>query len=153
MFRSIKDEPWFILYQNGTVRAFRQKFTLDDAIGFHAFAPLARLKLLHACDQWHSSSVLTPLTGSHCKFRPNTEGELHKDPQAAEAKARAEAGMPPGMFDELMAEPDVDDHMVDARNSVPKLKLNPNSNQVTAFVVDLLVFHGPAPAPCAYPQP
>jgi hypothetical protein len=33
-----------------------------------------RLKLFHACDQWHSSRVSTPLTGSHCKFRPNTEG-------------------------------------------------------------------------------
>ena len=34
----------------------------------------ARLKLLHACDQWHSSRVFTPLTGWHVKFRPNTEG-------------------------------------------------------------------------------
>jgi hypothetical protein len=32
------------------------------------------LKLYHACDQWHSSRVFTPLTGWHCKFRPNTEG-------------------------------------------------------------------------------
>jgi aryl-alcohol dehydrogenase-like predicted oxidoreductase len=35
----------------------------------------ARLKLLQACDQWHSSQVSTFLTGSHCKLRPNTEGE------------------------------------------------------------------------------
>jgi len=35
----------------------------------------ARLKLLHACDQWHSSRVFTPLTGCHCKLRANTEGE------------------------------------------------------------------------------
>jgi hypothetical protein len=33
-----------------------------------------RLKLLHVCDQWHSSRVSTPLTGWHCKLRPNTEG-------------------------------------------------------------------------------
>jgi hypothetical protein len=33
-----------------------------------------RLKLLHACDQWHSSRVATPLTGWYCEFRPNTEG-------------------------------------------------------------------------------
>jgi hypothetical protein len=36
-----------------------------------------RLKLLHACDQYHSSWVFTPLTSWHCKFRPNTEGRLH----------------------------------------------------------------------------
>jgi hypothetical protein len=34
----------------------------------------ARLKLLQACDQWHSSRMSAPLTGSHCKLRPNTEG-------------------------------------------------------------------------------
>jgi hypothetical protein len=28
----------------------------------------------HACDQWHSSRKFTPLTGLHCKLRPNTEG-------------------------------------------------------------------------------
>jgi hypothetical protein len=39
-----------------------------------SFTPLLRLMLLHACDQWHSSRVFTPLTGLHCKFRPNTEG-------------------------------------------------------------------------------
>jgi hypothetical protein len=33
-----------------------------------------RLKLLHACNQWHSFLNFTPLTGSHCKFRPNTKG-------------------------------------------------------------------------------
>jgi hypothetical protein len=30
------------------------------------------LKLLQACDQWHSSLVSTFLTSSHCKLRPNT---------------------------------------------------------------------------------
>jgi hypothetical protein len=30
----------------------------------------------HACDQWHSSRKFTPLTGLHCKLRPNTEGQL-----------------------------------------------------------------------------
>jgi hypothetical protein len=45
---------------------FWQKFTLEDAIG----------------SQWHPSRVFTPLTGSHCKFRPNTEGTtpLHTQP-------------------------------------------------------------------------
>jgi hypothetical protein len=39
------------------------------------FTPLLlQLKRCHACDQLHSSRVFTPLTGSHCKFRPNTEG-------------------------------------------------------------------------------
>jgi hypothetical protein len=28
-----------------------------------SFTPLLRLKLLHACDQWHSSRLFTPLTG------------------------------------------------------------------------------------------
>jgi hypothetical protein len=36
----------------------------------------ARLKLLQACDQWHSSRASSPLTGSHCKFRPNAEGNF-----------------------------------------------------------------------------
>jgi diketogulonate reductase-like aldo/keto reductase len=40
-----------------------------------SFTPLRlRLKLVYACDQWHSSWVVTPLTGWHCKFCPNTEG-------------------------------------------------------------------------------
>jgi hypothetical protein len=46
----------------------------------HSRMPLdpthVRLKLLHACDQWHSSRKFTPLTGLHCKFRPTTEGPL-----------------------------------------------------------------------------
>jgi hypothetical protein len=41
-----------------------------------SFTPLLRLKLLHACDQWHSSRVSTFLTGSHCKSRPITEGSI-----------------------------------------------------------------------------
>jgi hypothetical protein len=39
-----------------------------------SFTPSLRLKRCHACDQWHSSRVPTPLTSSHCKLRPNTEG-------------------------------------------------------------------------------
>jgi hypothetical protein len=54
----------------GTVRVFRKKIYLEDAIGSHACS----LEALHACDQWHSSRVFTPLTGWHCKLRPNTEG-------------------------------------------------------------------------------
>jgi hypothetical protein len=46
----------------------------------HSRMPLvptpARLKLLQACDQWHSSRLSTFLTGSHCKFRPNTKGRV-----------------------------------------------------------------------------
>jgi hypothetical protein len=33
-----------------------------------------RLKLYHACDQWHSSRVSPALTGRHCELCPNTEG-------------------------------------------------------------------------------
>jgi hypothetical protein len=44
----------------------------------HSRMPLdpthVHLKLLYACDQWHASRVSTPLTGLHCKLRPNTEG-------------------------------------------------------------------------------
>jgi hypothetical protein len=61
-----------------TVRVFRQKFTLEDAIEFHAFAPLqASSSTEHACDQWHSSRVSTFLTSSRCKLHPNTEGGGH----------------------------------------------------------------------------
>jgi hypothetical protein len=28
-------------------------------------------------NQWHSSRMFTPLTGSHCELRPNTEGIRH----------------------------------------------------------------------------
>jgi hypothetical protein len=34
----------------------------------------ARLKLLHACDQWYSSRVSTMSYRCHRKLRPNTEG-------------------------------------------------------------------------------
>jgi hypothetical protein len=44
----------------GTVRVFRQGFTLEDGIGSDAC-----LLQEHACDQWHFSRVSTPLTGSH----------------------------------------------------------------------------------------
>jgi hypothetical protein len=40
--------------------------------------PARFLKLEHACDQWHSSRKFTPLTGVHCKLRPNTEGEQYQ---------------------------------------------------------------------------
>jgi hypothetical protein len=44
----------------------------------HSRMPLvptpARLKLLQACDQWHSSRMSNFLTGSHSKLRPNTKG-------------------------------------------------------------------------------
>jgi hypothetical protein len=58
-------------FHNGPVRVFRHKFTLEDVIGSNA-----RLKLLQACEQWHSSRVSTFLTSSHCKLCPNTEGTV-----------------------------------------------------------------------------
>jgi hypothetical protein len=54
-----------------TVLGFRQKFTLGDAIAFHAFAPL------EASRRGANASPLgcpLPLTGWHCTLRPNTEG-------------------------------------------------------------------------------
>jgi hypothetical protein len=60
-----------------TVRAFRPKPTLEDAIELHAFAPLEAL----AC-VWQMAffwgGVFTPLTGCHCKLRPNTKGFKYK---------------------------------------------------------------------------
>jgi hypothetical protein len=38
---------------------FRQKFTLEDAIGSH----YCSLEALACMDQWHSARVVTPLTG------------------------------------------------------------------------------------------
>jgi hypothetical protein len=55
----------------GTVRVFRQRFTLEDAIGSHACS----LQASRRVTQWHSSRMFTPLTGSHCKLRPNAEGK------------------------------------------------------------------------------
>jgi hypothetical protein len=95
------------------VRVFRQKSTLEDAIGSHACSkasPLSdigqrvilpflhsnmpvypthvRLNLLHACGHWHSSRKVTPLTGSHCKLRPNTEGTQDRRLSVANDKGR-----------------------------------------------------------------
>jgi hypothetical protein len=48
-------------------------------IHLHSRMPLvsmpARLKLLHASDQWHSSQVSTASYRCHCKLCSNTEGE------------------------------------------------------------------------------
>jgi hypothetical protein len=68
----------------GTVRGFRQKLTLEDAIGSHACSleaggatnpaqvvpageddgpdQIKRLKLLQPCDKWHSSRLFTLLS-------------------------------------------------------------------------------------------
>jgi hypothetical protein len=58
----------------GTVRVFGQKFAFEDAIEYHTFAPLESL----AC-VWPMAFIsgvhFLFLTGSHCKLRPNTEGE------------------------------------------------------------------------------
>jgi hypothetical protein len=40
-----------------------------------SFTLLLRLKRCHSCDQWHSSRLSTFLTGSHCKYHPNTKGQ------------------------------------------------------------------------------
>jgi hypothetical protein len=67
-------EPYYFCLMSWTASwygaRFRQKPTLEDAIG----PTPARLKLLQACDQCHSSRVSTPRTGSHYKLRPITEG-------------------------------------------------------------------------------
>jgi hypothetical protein len=55
------------------VRVFRQRFTLEDATGFHAFAPLEALTCM-CMTIGMPLRLSTFLTGSHCKFRPNTEG-------------------------------------------------------------------------------
>jgi hypothetical protein len=47
-----------------------------------SFMPLLRLKRCHACDQCPMSflsSVHSPLTSEHCKFRPNAKG--YRQPQ------------------------------------------------------------------------
>jgi hypothetical protein len=51
---------------------FRQNLQFEDAIG----STPARLKLLQACDQWHSSRMCTPLTGRLGKFRRNAKGKV-----------------------------------------------------------------------------
>ena len=56
-----------------------------------SFTPVLRLKLLHACDQWHSSRVFTPLTGPHCKLRPNTEGRRNRQVLTAKRGQRPTA--------------------------------------------------------------
>jgi hypothetical protein len=70
--RSLSDDGGAGCRLQGTVRVFWQDFALDDAIGSHA---CSFETLQCVCDQWYSSLVLTPLTGSHCKLRPNTEGQ------------------------------------------------------------------------------
>jgi hypothetical protein len=49
---------------------FRQKMTLEDAIGSHACSLEANMRVTNGIPL----GCFTPLTGSHCKFRPNTEG-------------------------------------------------------------------------------
>jgi hypothetical protein len=51
----------------------------------------ARLKFLHAGDQWYSSRAFPPLTGWHCQLRPNTEG-MHVIRAAASTAARTSIG-------------------------------------------------------------
>jgi hypothetical protein len=53
------------------VRVFRQRSTLG---GMPLVPTPARLKLLQACNQCHSSRVPTFLTSPHRQLHPNTEG-------------------------------------------------------------------------------
>jgi hypothetical protein len=57
-----------------TVRVFRREFC-SRGVPLVPTPLFLRLKLLHACDQCHSSRKFHSLTGWHCKFRPNTEGK------------------------------------------------------------------------------
>jgi hypothetical protein len=62
------------------VCVFRHDYALEDAIniGSHACS-LVRLKLLHACDQQHSSRVSTASHRCHHKLRRNTAGLMETD--------------------------------------------------------------------------
>jgi hypothetical protein len=56
---------------------FRRTFTLEDAIEFHAFAPLEASKRVTngiSLGCYNKCRVFTPLTGWHCKLRPTAEG-------------------------------------------------------------------------------
>jgi hypothetical protein len=50
--------------------------------GLHSRMPLdpthVRLKLMHACDQWHSSRVSTALTCRHCKLSKHKWQQPHR---------------------------------------------------------------------------
>jgi hypothetical protein len=83
--KSADGEPWVPLQQPDRILSSRLHNWWCSVYGLrfrqiwsHSRMPLvstpARLKLLHVCDQWHSSRAFTPLTGCHCKLRPNTEG-------------------------------------------------------------------------------
>jgi hypothetical protein len=84
-----------VAFHKGTVRVFRQKFTLEDAIEFHAFAPLEALPCVTNDIPLGCSPFLT---SSHCKLRPNTEGHkedaqgIHEDPTMC-AKPKAHSGL------------------------------------------------------------
>jgi hypothetical protein len=54
----------------GTVRVFRQGFTLEDSIGSHACSLEANMRVTNGIPLGSPP----PLTDSHCKLRPNTEG-------------------------------------------------------------------------------
>jgi hypothetical protein len=55
--------------EQGPVRFFRQKFTLEDAIGSHACLLAAHMRVTNGIQL-----CPIPLTGWHCEFCPNTEG-------------------------------------------------------------------------------
>jgi hypothetical protein len=58
-----------LTFTTGTVRVFRQKFTLDDAIGTHACSLEANMRVTN----WHSSrESTTALTGWQCKLYVET---------------------------------------------------------------------------------
>jgi hypothetical protein len=84
---------WLASLGCGTVRVFDRNFHSRMPL---SFTPLLHLKRCHACDQWHSFLVFTPLTGWHCKFRPNTEGfQLRQEEKKKHAHVKL--GMRKGM--------------------------------------------------------
>jgi hypothetical protein len=73
--------PWILRVRVVGLRLYGARFpTKLYTRGCHWIPRMFRLKLLHACDQWHSSRKFAPLTGLHCKLRPNTEGHQPSSP-------------------------------------------------------------------------
>jgi hypothetical protein len=86
-----------LLYSQAT-RGVRCAFSDRNV---HARMPLIptqdRLKLLYACDQWHSSRVYTFLTSSNCKLRRNTV----KDPIQASCTVKVVVAGKSNRFDSM----------------------------------------------------
>jgi hypothetical protein len=72
-------DPLFLYWASHACHGPREVYGSFFPTDLHSRMPLvpkpARLKLVIACDQWHASRVSTFFTSSHCKLRPNTEGQ------------------------------------------------------------------------------